>query len=118
MQKHLGTYQRRSFLKDHPPVFERALLGSSGSERTILAGTVLGLRDGKQFVFTATTDMEAHSILAEDVVIPASGDQYALTYTHADVVAPELIWDESVTATQQKTALAALRVKGIHASEA
>jgi hypothetical protein len=106
------------FQKDHPPVFERALLGSTGSEKTLLAGTVLGIRDGKQFIFTATAGMEAHSILAEDVIVPASGDQYALTYTHAAVIAPELIWDEGVTATQQKTALEALRVKGIHASEA
>jgi len=121
----LGSYQRKSFLKDHPPVFARALLGSTGEEQTLLAGTVLGrLASGKQYAYIVDEEegpmsgMEAHSILAEDVIVPAAGDKYALTYVHAAVVAPELIWDDSVTATQQQAALAALRLLGIHGAEA
>ncbi|MCL2459127.1 MAG: head decoration protein [Desulfobulbus sp.] len=113
----LASYQRKAFLKDHPPVFARALLGSTGEAQTLLAGTVLGLKNGKQYAY-AGAEMEAHSILAEDVTVAPSGDQYALTYVHAAVTAAELIWDDSVTATQQQAALAALRLKGIHGAEA
>ncbi len=114
----LGRYQRKAFLKDHPPVAARLLIGSTGSEATLLAGSVLGLKaeDGKHYAYTAGT--QAAAILAEDVTVPASGDIYALAYLHAAVVAPELIWAESVSADQQKTALAALRGQGIYANEA
>ncbi|MCL2791086.1 MAG: head decoration protein [Desulfobulbus sp.] len=116
--EHLASYQRKAFLKDHPPVFARALLGSTGAEQMLLAGTVLGIKkDGKQYVYV-DDEMEAHSILAENVIVPPSGGQYTLTYAHAAVVAPELIWDSSVTATQQQAALADLRLKGIFAAEA
>lgn len=114
--KHLGTYQRRAFLKDHPPVSARVLLGSSGTEQTLLAGAVLGLQDGKHYAHV--DGMAADAVLAEDVTVPVAGDKYALAYVHAAAVASELVWDESVTAAQQKTALEALRLKGIYASEA
>jgi hypothetical protein len=116
--QHLASYQRKVFVKDHPPVFARALLASGGEEQTLLAGTVLGVTaDGKLHVYV-DDDMLPHSILAEDAAIPASGDQYALIYVHAAVIAPELVWDESVSAAQQKTALETLRSKGIYAAEA
>ena len=120
----IARYQRKAFLKDHPPVMARALLGSTGSEQTLLAGTVLGiLANGKQAAYAVEAEgplagMTAHSILAEDVVVPAAGDQYALTYVHCDAVAPELTWADGVNATQQQAALAALRLKGIYAAEA
>ncbi|MDR2891607.1 MAG: head decoration protein [Deltaproteobacteria bacterium] len=114
--KNLGTYQRRAFLKDHPPVLARVLLGSTGTETTVLSGTVLGNKDGKHFIYAS--DQTASCILAEDTTVPASGDQWAMAYVHAAVVAPELIWDEGVSAEQQKTALTALRGMGIYASEA
>lgn len=114
--KTIATYQRRAFLKDHPPVLARVLIGSTGTEFDLLAGTVLGIADGKHAAFADGT--EANVILAEDVTVPASGDKYATAYVHAAVVAPELIWDESVTAEQQTAALTALRAKGIYASEA
>ncbi|MDR0477666.1 MAG: head decoration protein [Desulfobulbaceae bacterium] len=116
----IAKYQRKAFLKDHPPVLARALLGSTGSEQTLLAGTVLGIKeDGKQYAYSGDgDDMEARSILAEDVTIPASGDKYALTYVHCDAVAAELIWDDSVSAAGQYDALDELHSNGIYAAEA
>lgn len=114
--KNLGSYQRRVFVKDHPPVLQRVLLGSTGTEHVLLAGSVLGLKEGKHGAFTTGTEVAC--ILAEDVTVPASGDIYALAYMHAAVIAPELVWADGVTADQQKTALTALRGVGIYASEA
>lgn len=114
--KTLATYQRRVFLKDHPPVTQRSLLASNGTERTLLAGTVLGIKEGSLDAFSA--EAAPHSILAEDIVIPATGDAYTLVYTHAAVITPELIWLEGISAQDQQTALAALRSQGIYASEA
>lgn len=114
--KDLGSYQRRGFLKDHPPVSKRVLLGSGGSEQFLLAGTVLGVKGAKYGAYTS--EYEVQCILAEDITVPASGDIYALAYEHAAVITPELVWADGVTAEQQKTALAALRGLGIHASEA
>lgn len=116
MQK-IAEYQRRAFLKDHPPVMERKLIASSGTEATYLAGTVLGLKIEKYEPWTASSEA-AECVLAEDVTVPAAGDAWALTYTHAAIVASELLWAEGVSATDQKKALAELRVHGIHASEA
>ena len=112
----IGTYQRRVFVKDHPPVLQRVLIGSTGTETVLLPGTVLGLKDGKNGAYTAAHEVSC--ILAEDVTVPASGDIYALAYVHAAVIAPELIWADGVTAEQQKSALTALRGVGIYASEA
>ena len=114
--KDIGSYQRRVFVKDHPPVLQRVLIGSTGTELDLLAGAVLGLKDGKHGAYAST--MEVSCILAEDVTVPASGDIYALAYVHAAVITPELIWADGVTAEQQKSALAALRGVGIYASEA
>jgi len=114
--KNLGTYQRRGFLREHDPILQRVLVGSIGAEFTLVAGTVLGVKDGKFAAYTP--DHEADCILAEDLLIPADGDAYALAYVHAAVIDSELIWGEGVSAEQQKSAIAALRVKGIYASEA
>jgi hypothetical protein len=114
--KNLATYQRRGFLKDHPPVTQRVLIGSTGTALTLLAGAVLGFKENKYGAYSA--DADADCILAEDIIVPESGDMYALAYMHAAVIAPELVWAEGVTAEQQKSALVALRAKGIYASEA
>jgi hypothetical protein len=127
--KELASYTRRGFLKDHPPVSKRVLLGSGAAEVTLLAGTVLGIKtaDGKYYAYTAATTTannvttpvyEADCLLAEDLTVPSSGDAYALAYVHAAVIDAELVWAEGVTADQQKAALKALRAKGIYASEA
>jgi hypothetical protein len=127
--KHLATYARRGFLKDHPPIGKRVLLGSGAQEVTLLAGTVLGVKaaDGKLYAYTAATvtvdDVttpvyDADCLLAEDITVPASGDIYALAYVHAAVIDAELVWADGVTAEQQRAALKVLRAKGIYASEA
>lgn len=114
--KEIARYERRVFLKDHPPVTHRVLIASTGEARTLLAGTILGLDSGKYDAWTA--GKEASCVLAEDVDVPASGDVYALAYVHAALIAPELVWADGVSATDQKTALEALRGKGLFASEA
>jgi hypothetical protein len=127
--KQLASYARRGFLKDHPPVSKRVLLGSGGTEVTLLAGTVLGIKrvELKLYAYTAATTVvsqetvpvyEVDCLLAEDVTVPEAGDLYALAYVHASVIDSELVWADGVTAEQQKTALKALRAKGIYASEA
>ena len=114
--KTVATYERRTFLKDHPPVMQRMRLHSTGTEQDLVAGTVLGVSSGKLGEFV--TGADAQGILVEDTTIPASGDVYALVYVHAEVIAAELTWGAGVTATEQQTALTALRAKGVYASEA
>ncbi len=114
--KEIARYERRVFLKDHPPVTQRVLIKSSGTARTLIAGTVLGVTAGKHDAFTSAS--AASCVLAEDVDVPASGDAYALAYVHAALIAPELVWADGVSAADQKTALEALRGKGLYASEA
>lgn len=115
--KQIAAYERRAFLKDHPPILERRLIASTGAETTYLAGTVLGLKTGKHEPWTSTSDSVA-CILAEDVIVPAAGDAWALAYVHAAVIASELVWADGVSATDQKKALADLRALGLFASEA
>ena len=114
--ENLGRYQRRSFLKDHPPVMQRMLIASSDSEQTFLPGTVFGEKTGGKFGPWETTDTTG-CILAEDVVVPTAGDAYALCYVHAALVAGELIWPEALSATDQNVALGKLRSLGLYASE-
>ncbi|UQZ90688.1 head decoration protein [Deltaproteobacteria bacterium Smac51] len=114
--QHIAHYQRRVFLKDHQPVSQRVLIASSGKEQTLLSGTVLGLKDGKCQPWDS--DSEVDCILAEDVVVPASGDVYALAYVHCSAIASELILVEGVSAADQLAALKNLRKLGIYASEA
>lgn len=115
--KQIAAYARRAFLKDHPPVLERKLIASTGAETTYLAGTVLGLKADKHEPWTAASD-SAECILAEDVIVPAAGDAWALAYVHAAVIASELVWADGVSATDQKKGLAELRALGLYASEA
>lgn len=114
--KTIASHERRTFLKDHPPVIVRKLISSTGEEQDLLAGTVLGVKEGKLGEFVPGA--QADSILVADTTVPESGDVYALVYNHAEVIASELTWGEGVTATEQKTALEAFRGKGIYASEA
>ena len=114
--REIARYEQRVFLKDHPPVTQRVLIASNGSERALLAGTVLGVDQGKHDAWTASATVSC--VLAEDIDVPASGDAYALAYVHAALIAPELVWAEGVSATDQKTALEAMRGKGLYASEA
>ena len=53
--QHLESYRRPAFLKDHPPVMQRMILASAGSEELYLAGTVLG-RDCLLYTSDAADD--------------------------------------------------------------
>lgn len=79
--KTIATHERRTFLKDHPPVMQRMLLHSTGVEQDLIAGTVLGEKDGKCGEFTSGA--EALGILVEDTTIPARPGMCTLwsTYT-------------------------------------
>ncbi len=112
--KELGSYQRKAFLLEHPPVGKTVIIASTGEETTILAGTVLAkMADGKY----STTEGDADCILAEDVELQKEGDAYASVYVHASVLSSELIFEGNLTADEQKAVLEILRQKGIYSSE-
>lgn len=115
----LGTFQRSAFLADHPPISRRMILTSTNTEQTLLAGTVLGTRlvDSKTTLGPWQPGATATGVLAEDITVPADGDAYAEIYIHAAVIAPRLLWADGVSASDQHTALAALRGVGIFACE-
>lgn len=121
---HIETYSRAAFLKDHPPILTRMEITSTGTEFSLVAGTVMGsttvtasntttvgawqpATDGK------TSDLVG--VLAGDVTVPATGNAYADVYTHAAVIAAELTWADGVSAADQKVALSELRKLGIFA---
>lgn len=110
----MASYQRPAFLGDHPPVMQRMILASVGAEATYLAGTVLGRdADGNLGQWTATSSA-IDGVLAGDVTAPASGGVSVDVYVHASVLAQELIFADGVSATDEKTALGALRAQGIY----
>lgn len=114
--KKLSEYKHRNFLKEHPPIMQRVLIHSTGEEEDLISGSVLGVKEEKQGLFVSGATPTY--ILAEDITVPASGDIYALAYCHAALIESELVWGDGVSATDQKEALEALRIKGLYASEA
>lgn len=114
--QNLASYTRPAFLSDHPPVLARMIMESNGTETTYLAGSVLG-RDanGKLGMWTASS-ADISGILAGDVTVPASGGASVDVYIHAYVVADALLFADGVSAADEKTALAALRLKGIYSA--
>lgn len=114
--KQIDSYTRPAFLRDHPPVMARMIMASNDAETTYLAGSVLG-RDAKGSLCLWTKNCSGiEGILAGDVVVPANGGASVDVYIHASVVAEELIFAEGVSADDEKTALAALRDKGVYSS--
>lgn len=111
----LDSYQRPAFLKDHPPIMQRMILASTGSEEVYLAGTVLGRDSEGNLGPWKASSAGAEGILVEDTTVPAGGGMSADVYVHASVVAQELIFADGVSAADEQTALAALRAKGIYA---
>ena len=114
--QNLASYTRPAFLGDHPPVLARMIMESNGTETTCLAGSVLG-RDanGKLGMWTAES-ADISGILAGDVTVPASGGASVDVYIHTHVVADALLFADGVSAEDEKTALAALRQKGIYSA--
>lgn len=112
--RHIESYQRPAFLRDHPPILARMILASTGSEEVYLAGTVLGRdADGNLGPWTADS-AGVEGVLAGDVTVLAGGAS-ADVYVHAGVVAQELIFADGVSAADEQTALALLRSRGIYA---
>lgn len=110
------SYTRPAFLGDHPPILARMILESGSEETTYLAGSVLGRSsDGKLGLWTSAS-AEVEGILAGDVVVPKTGGASVDVYIHAHVVADSLIFADGVSAADEKTALAALRMKGIYSA--
>lgn len=112
--KTIGTYQRKAFLRDHPPVSVKVELVSGTEEQTLLAGTVLGKTAAGVSIYKAAEKEEPVGVLMEDVTIPATGNAVAGMYIHADMVLENIIFDESISAENQKSAIAALRGQGIY----
>lgn len=112
--KELETYQRKAFLRDHPPVSKKIELVSGTEEQTLLAGTVLGKTAAGIGSYKAAEKEEPVGVLMEDVTIPKTGNAVASMYIHADMVLENIIFDESVSAENQKAAIAALRGLGLY----
>lgn len=110
----LETYQRKAFLRGHPPVTIKAELTSQAEEQTLLAGTVIGKTESAVGIYKAGEGEEPFGILVEDIIVPASGNAYASLYVHADVVQENIIFDDSVNAENQKKAIAKLRGLGLY----
>lgn len=112
--QHIETYQRKAFLRDHPPVMVKVELASQAEEQTLLAGAVLGKTVTGIGVYKAADGEEPIGVLVEDVTVPASGNAVSSMYVHADMVLENIIFDDSVSADKQKTAIAALRGQGVY----
>ena len=117
----IATVSSNPFLREHPMITQRVLLTSGEEEQTLLAGSVIGkvtTGEGEsattfQGLFGSKADMEPVGILMADVIVPATGDAWGTVYVHCAALASGLIWDESVSANDQATAIAALRGLGV-----
>lgn len=112
--QNLETYQRKAFLRDHPPVMVKVELSSQAEEQTLLAGTVLGKTASATGIYKAGEGEEPIGVLVEDVTVPASGNAFASMYVHADMVQENIIFDDAVNAENQKAAITKLRGQGIY----
>lgn len=117
----------RAFLREHPTITQRVILHSTGTEETLLAGSVIGstsaiaaegespaVEAGKHLLFGTHPDMTPVGILQSDVTIPAAGDAWGTCYVHCAALAEELIWADGISAETQATAIAALRGLGVY----
>lgn len=103
---------------------ERVTLYSTGTERTVKSGTVLGVitSDGKYTENSPdnspTGTVNAKGILIEETVVPATGDIVAAVLVRgpAIVLNSELTWSAD-TDLVQATRIAELEVLGIQVRE-
>lgn len=113
----LGSYQRRTLVKDHPVIQERRVIASGTDEEAYIPGTVFGLNTAGKLEPWKAEGLTSPCILAEDVTVPATGDQYAQVYVHGAFVRSQLVWSDGFSADNQKKAIAALRAAGLYATE-
>ena len=116
----LATVKNVPFLGDHPVITQRVLLTSGKTETTLVAGSVIGTVTTGTDSKTTTTGlygsvdgMTVVGVLAEDVIVPAKGDAWGTVYVHCAVVPAGLVWDESLSATDQAEAIDGMRALGI-----
>lgn len=106
------------FLGSHHPLSTRETIASGSETRTLLAGTVLATITAsgklKEMTLDATDgSATATHILAEDCLVPATGDQTAVVYTHCEVLERGLVWPKDISAADKAGAIADLRKTGI-----
>lgn len=117
----VATAPRDSLVGGHPPILESITLVSNGStEIEYLRGTVLAIvtASGKYIGLDpagADGSESAVALLAEDVTVPATGDEKASVYVHGEFDRASLVWtDTEITAGEQATAYSELKALGIY----
>lgn len=128
----IATSKPRVFLREHPVITQRVILHSTGTEETLLAGSVIGattevrgeapeggeapvlMEAGKHLLFGTYPDMTPVGILQGDVTVPATGDAWGVCYVHCAVLAEQLIWADGTSVETQASAVAALRGLGVY----
>ena len=124
----IASYKRPALLKDHPPILRRIVLSSTGTESTLLTGSVIGHQpyvspgsgNNPPAIPESVGEWKpAHDrvvgVLADDVTIPVSGGVSATVYVHADLNPDELLFAEGTTAEQEQQARVAMRDVGLFA---
>jgi hypothetical protein len=113
------TLSQNNFMGGHPPLTKAITLVSSGTERELVAGTVLGkvTASGKHdqcILANADGTETADLILAEDVTIPAAGDEKSVAYRHGEFRESGLTYDPAADAADVVTINDTLEAKGIY----
>lgn len=112
------SYQAQNFVGSHPPVMQLSTFASTGAEKDLVAGTVLGkvTAAGKLVPLAPGASDGSESavgILVEDSVIPAAGDAVANIYVHGDFRKDGLVWPDGITAEQKTAAVNQLAALGL-----
>jgi hypothetical protein len=113
------TLSQNNFMGGHPPLTKPVTLASSGTERELVAGTVLGkvTASGKHdqcIVANADGTETADLILAETVTVPAAGDEQSVAYRHGEFRESGLTYDPAATAAEIVAINDTLEAKGIY----
>lgn len=109
----------QNLLGGHPPIMKGQTILSTGTARALLAGMVLGkvTASGKLTEYTpgaSDGSQNAFGILAEDVAVPAAGDELANVFFHGEFKKTGLSWGSAVTTQAHKdAAYAALQALSI-----
>lgn len=112
------SYQAQNFVGPHPPVMKLHTLASTGVEKDLVAGTVLGkVTATKKLMPLAPAANDgsesAAVILVEDTTVPAAGDILSNVYVHGDYRSKGLVWPDGITAEQKQAAVEQLDALGI-----
>ncbi len=111
------TYQRKVFLRDHPPIIMPVKLQAGSAKQELLAGTVIGknTQNSQIGIYKATEHEEPLGILIEDITVPTGGNgAIGHIYVHADCVKENIIFDNAVNAENKTKAIAKLCALGVY----